>query len=109
MRSRLKQFLFHVSLLSHRPPSPPCTPDQELEKRIWMHWPRQLYSNGGYTGQGDFTGTVDHWLRGLHSDGVVDHWLRGLHSNGGYTGQGDFTVTVDTLAKATLQERWITG
>ena len=35
-----------------------------------MHWPRQLYSNGGYTGQGDFTGTVDHWLRGLHSDGV---------------------------------------
>ena len=57
-----------------------------------MHWPRQLYSNGGYTGQGDFTGTVDHWLRGLHSNGgytgqgdftgTVDHWLRGLHSDG---------------------------
>lgn len=69
MRSRLKQFLFHVSLLSHRPPSPPCTPDQELEKRIWMHRPRRLYSNSGYTGQGDFTVTLDHWLRGLHSDG----------------------------------------
>lgn len=59
MRSRLKQFLFHVSLLSHRAPSPLRTPDQELEKRIWMHWLRGLYSNGGYTGQGDFTVMVD--------------------------------------------------
>lgn len=59
MRSRLKQFLFHVSLLSHRPPSPPHTPDQELEKQIWMHWLRGLYSNGGYTCQGNFTVMVD--------------------------------------------------
>ena len=46
MRSRLKQFLFHISLLSHRPPSPPHTPDHELEKQIRMHWLRGLHSNG---------------------------------------------------------------
>lgn len=59
MKSRLKQFLFHVSLLSHRPPSPPCTLDQELEKWTWIHWLRGLYSNGGYTARSDFTVMVE--------------------------------------------------